>query len=55
MHGLVMSESLVYWLISVGYTPLLDLPLIPPLVGTSLIEFKLVGMNEIITTQIKLN
>lgn len=39
MNELIMSESLVYWLTTVGYTPLLNLSLIPPSVGTSLIEF----------------
>lgn len=45
MHELIMSESSVYWLITAGYTPLWDLPLILPLVGTSLIEFNSIRLN----------
>jgi len=45
MHELFMSESLVNWLITARSTTLLDLPLVPPIVGTSLTNFNLVELN----------
>jgi len=45
MPELIMSESSVYWLIIVSNTTLLDLPLVPPLVGTSLTDFNSVRLN----------
>ena len=45
MNELIISESSLKWLIIVDNTPLIDFPLVPPTIGTKLIDFNSVKHN----------